>query len=189
MDSTFSLVSNIDNLLSIDSSRHSKEYTYADQYPIFIDQQKFSMLITKSTSVNPSRSNNFMPSISRSPDSIKSQLPIVPESKHADKSKSLSDSFHFSKFPSSSLNVELEKQCILAELYQNIDKLKIKDKLFPPIKVVWNKKKAKSPKKTIKSSLMNMKAVINGETNNILCPNCTNTKCKCEVLDKVCEST
>lgn len=166
---------------TIESAHMSKDYTYADQYPVFIDQSKLSLFVGKSISVSR---NSFNQSVSLGkPDGLPSVY------KSVDGLNTSENGFHYSKYPNSSLNVELEKQCVLAEMYQNIGKIKEKKRLFPPVKVVWNKTKAKPKKTSLRSSSMHMKAVINGDTNNINCPDCNNKRCKCEILDNFCEST
>ena len=119
--------------------------------------------------------------------SLASNLPVVKENHKKNNTSSLSYEFRTSKFPLSNLNIELERQCILADIYQNIDKLRYKEKYFPPTKVVW--KKNKNNKVEIKTVSMNMKAVINGDLHNSVCKECLLTKCICKVIDKFGEYT
>ena len=186
MNSTLSLISQLDNQVSLDS-HISKDYTYADQYPVFIDRQKLSNIVGKSSAV----SRTVPPAYSsmRTQSKVKAQMPAIPDPPPPAKGKESVSGFHYSKYPSSSLDVGLEKQVILAEMYQNIEKIKVKERLFPPIKVVWNKTKAKPKKNNLRSSEMNMKALINGEICNVLCQDCGEKKCKCRILDNFCEST
>jgi hypothetical protein len=147
MKSTLSLIPSLDNFLSITSTSSKKDYTYAEQYPVFISQEKLSKLIGKSQDSASSPPSQLRQSLIPKPD--RSLSPMTQKSSN----KTQSVEFHMSKFPSSSLNVELEKQVLLSELYQNIDKLKTKAKLFPPIKVVWPKQiKNKSDKSQVKSA-------------------------------------
>ena len=124
----------------------------------------------------------------RSQSKTKSRAPIVPDPSPPTIGKESSSGFHYSKYPSSSLDDGLEKQVILADMYHNIGKIKFKERVFPPIKVVWNKTMAWRKKNNLRSSEVNMKAVINGEICNILCKDCGSKKCKCRVLDNFCES-
>lgn len=187
MDSTLSLVSSFEIPFSAEDNPQIKEYTYADQYPIFIDNQKLSSLVGN-VSGNANWINTSFNTKKKTPDD-KNYLPLVVNPRQSIRNKFSSQEFQFSKYPSSSLNVELEKQCILADLYQNIDKIKIKEKFFPPVKVVWTHSHSKAPKEPLRSSALNMKAVINGEIGNIVCKECFETKCKCKVSDSFCEIT
>lgn len=164
-------------------SKSNKEYTYADQYPIFMDQEKLSKIIgSSSVPLNPiSASLDFKYKLQES----KPQLSSLPETKIA---KTQDNAFRASKYPQSSLNVELEKQCILADLYQNIDKLKYKTKVFPPVKVVWSKSPSRK-KKPLKAAILNLKAVMHGDMENIACSDCAETRCKCKVTDAFCDNT
>ena len=56
IEPTSSFSSFEDDLLFNQKSK--KEYTYADQYPIFIDQKKFSSVIGKSSSLSMSWNSN-----------------------------------------------------------------------------------------------------------------------------------
>lgn len=179
MNSSLSLIPSLDRFASTSSSPSKKDYTYAEQYPIFISQEKLSKLIGSSAK------SSKLPFIGSEIKPVKdpNPLPLIP--KHP---KSDSIDFKYSKFPSSSLNVELEKQCLLAELYQNIDKIKYKEKSFPPIKVVWQRDRSKKKVK-VNTAKVNMKNVIHGVNFNLICDNCGNSKCMCRVTDSFCDKT
>jgi hypothetical protein len=182
MNSTLSLIPSLDNFLSINPSTSKKDYTYAEQYPVFISQEKLSKLIGNPSNVH-ARSTLKEPSSKRSSDS--SSSPFTKRSP----SKTQSLEFRMSKFPNSSLNVELEKQCLISELYQNIEKLKQKSKLFPPIKVIWPVSQKKSLKSDVKSARVNMRALLNGETLSLPCSACHGLRCICQVTDSFCDQT
>ena len=184
MKSTLSLIPSLDNFLSITSTSSKKDYTYAEQYPVFISQEKLSKLIGKPQDPSSSPPSQLRQSLISKSD--KPESPFTQKSHN----KTQSVEFHMSKFPSSSLNIELEKQVILSELYQNIDKLKTKPKLFPPIKVVRPKHlRAKADTSSVKSARVNIKSLLNSETISLPCTDCQSTRCICRVTDSFCDQT
>ena len=179
MRTSLSLIPSSERFGTVESSGCKKDYTYAEQYPVFISQEKLSKIIGYSGKASK------LPQISSGSKGQKdfSPLPAVQSSNRKEAIE-----FHFSKFPSSSLNVELEKQCLLAELNQNIDKVKHKEKTFPPIKVIWKKDPLKTKEK-VRTAKINMKSVIHGENLNLACNDCGNLRCVCRVTDSFCDKT
>lgn len=179
MKTSLSQIPSFERFGSTESSPNKKDYTYAEQYPVFISQEKLSKIIGYSTK------SSKLPHLASD---TKGQKDFSPLPTIQSKSKNEALEFHYSKFPSSSLNVELEKQCLLAELYQNIDKVKHKDKIFPPIKVVWKKNRSQAKEK-VRTAKINMKSVIHGENLNLVCNDCGNLRCVCRVTDSFCDKT
>ena len=92
--------------------------------------------------------------------------------------------YQISYYPTSPLNPELEEQCMLLELFRNIDKLDFrKSRTKTPGKIVRIPKKPK-----FSGDIQNFHNFSVFSCKEVACPQCEQQKCICSSIDKISEN-
>lgn len=161
---------------------------YPDSYPVFSKPRQFLIrnhfANIDSTHQKPARispSPGFKRQCELNKDPHQSPL-ALPEIINQKPSSALGN-YQISYYPTSPLNPELEEQCMMLELFRNINKLDFrKTREKSPSKIVRKGRKVK-----FEANIRNYHNLSAFACREVECPNCKNLKCVCPVNDHIAE--